>query len=214
MAKHALVVKRDMLFQGDEFQGFLSLKERDLVSVILNNHFYHPRGDELENDSSLKQVIPYIWIVSPGRKEVFLYKRKLNATDKANEYKEERYLNKYSGGVGGHIDQDTEGESENPITQAMMRELKEEVEMEGDHQPRFFGYINDDSDSIGKVHFGLVALVESDGKVKAKAEEGLEEGKFYSIEEADRLMNDSMVQKENWTNICWPFVRDYLLNLK
>ena len=38
-----------------------------------------------------------------------------------------RDVSKISGGVGGHIDFDSEGKMENPVFGAMIRELKEEV---------------------------------------------------------------------------------------
>lgn len=214
MGKEALVVKREILFDGAKFEGFLRLQEHDFVPVILNNHFYSPRGDILEHDKSLKQVIPYIWIVNPVTREVFLYQRGENKNKAAGEFKEERYLGKYSGGVGGHIDRDTEEGTKNPIEAAMMREFREEIITEIYPKPKVVGYINDDSDSIGSVHFGLVAIVETTVSVKAKPKEGLMSGKFYSFRVVDAFMSDPLMQVENWTKISWPFVKNYLLSLK
>ena len=213
MGKEALIVDRDTLFNGKEFQGFKHVGELDYLSVILGNHRYHDRGEGLESNSSLQQIIPYIWIVNKLEKRVFLYKRKANEKPEG-EFQETRYLNKYSGGVGGHIDKDTEEESENPIAQGMLRELNEEVEFVGQEYPipKIVGYVNDDSDEIGKVHFGVVAIAHAEGDVRAKEELG--ESRFYSVEEVDKLFGDENNEVEGWTKISWPFVKRYLENGK
>jgi len=210
MVKEALVVPRKILFGGLEFQGFLPYKERDFVSTIIKNHIYRARGDSLENDSTLKQIIPYVWIVNPSSKKVFLYQRGNHKKPDSDEHVETRYLGKYSGGVGGHIDRDTEEGSENPLLKAMMRELREEVFMSSYPIPRFVGYINDDSDSIGSVHFGLVAIAETSAEVKTVESEGLLSGRFYDVEEVYSLMSDPKVSIESWTRLSWPFVKNYL----
>lgn len=209
MGKGALVVRRDILFGNNPFDGFLVATERDFLNIILNNYYYHERGEELENNSDLQQIIPYIWIVNPLEKKVFLYRRKPSEKPKG-EFQETRYLNKYSGGVGGHIDKDKEGGSSDPIIKGMMRELQEEVEFVGQSypEPKIFGYLNDDRDEIGKVHFGIVAIAETTAAVRAKEE--TEEGAFYSIGEVDRLFADTQSEIEGWTEISWPYVREYL----
>jgi len=94
MGKDALVVDRNVLFGGQEFQGFLSFEDRDFIETIGGNHYYHPRGDDLENNKSLQQVIPYVWIVNSVEKKAFLYKRTVNLSKQDGEYREERYMNK------------------------------------------------------------------------------------------------------------------------
>ena len=214
MGKEALVIKRETLFKEKFFQGFLPLDAYDYFLIIKTNFFYHERGDALENDFSLQQVIPYVWIFNPEKKEVFLYKRTLNGKKQSDEYKEIRYLNKFSGGVGGHIDRDTEENVENPIRAAMLRELKEEVLMTDYPIPEIIGYINDDSDSIGKVHFGIVAVAKTLESVVSNDAEGLSSGRFYTLEEIEQLFADPENEIENWTRISWPFVKDYLLTQK
>ena len=209
MGKEALVVKRNVLFKDGEFQGFLPFGEKDLISIIAENHFYHARGDGLEDNRSLKQVIPYVWIINPLMKKVFIYKR-VETKKSAGEYKEKRYLNKYSAGVGGHIDKETEEGVEDPIGAAMMRELREEVVMDNYPKPKLLGFLNDDSDNLGEVHFGIVAVAETTEKVGGRPSEGLASANFYSIEEADKILLNSKNEVESWTRISWPFVKDYL----
>lgn len=210
MVKKALVVPRNILFRDGDMQGFAPLEVRDLVSVIMNNHYYHERGDLLEADTSLKQIIPYIWIVNTQTKKVFLYQRAKHDIP-AGEHAELRYIGKYSGGVGGHIDDVTEQHSKDPITDAMMRELKEEVDMINYPIPKFVGYITDETDSLGSVHFGLLAIAETTEEVHARAEEGLVSGRFYSALEVQALMDDPKVVFETWTKLSWPYIKEYLL---
>ena len=205
MAKEALVVKRDILFGGKYFEGFLNVVDYDFISDILDNYQYHPRGEDLENNNSLQQIIPYVWIINPSSKKVFVYKR---ASGKQN-YSEIRLMNKISCGVGGHIDRE---DSDNPIENAMMRELMEEVKMKEYPKPKIVGYLNDDSDSVGKVHFGIVALAETLEDVK-KGDNEMAEGRFYSISEFEEIFNDTEYEVESWTRLSWPFVKDYLNKL-
>lgn len=213
MGKEALVVKTDLLFKDGQPEGFISLGQTDFENIIISNHSYIARSDELENDLSLQQIIPYVWIVNPKEKKVFLYKRSFNHNKAEGEYREERYMHKYSGGIGGHIDKDTEEGSSDPIGKAMMRELVEEVYMENYPTPKVMGYLNDNGDEVGKVHFGVLAIAETEEAVKSKEEEGLSEGAFYSIEEVEEILKKDDVEFEGWSVLSWPEVKNYLQNL-
>lgn len=204
MSRDILVVKRGTLFEGKEFQGFCPISERDLTNHILSNFEYVERTDELENNKDIQQIIPYVWLVNQQTKQVFLYMR-------SKEGDEGRLYNKYSGGVGGHIDKDTEETSQDPITDAMMRELKEEVAMTNYPIPKFVGYINDDADSVGSVHFGVVAIAETDDDVKPAMH--MANGKFYTIYEVEQLFSDTSNTIENWTQLSWGFVKEYVESL-
>ncbi len=205
MGKEALIIKRGILFEDKYFEGFLPCDNYDFIPLILNNYEYHARGDELENNEKLQQIIPYVWIVNSKDKKVFAYKR---ASGKQN-YSEERLMNKISCGVGGHIDRE---DSDNPIENAMIRELMEEVKMKSYPKPKIIGYLNDDSDSVGKVHFGVVAIAETLEDV-SKGDNEMAEGRFYSVSELDEMFSDSRYEVESWTKLSWPFVKDYLNGL-
>lgn len=213
MGKEALVVPRELLFKDKYFQGFLDVEDHDFLTSVLQYHSYYPRGNALEANETLQQVIPYVWIVNPITKKVFLYKRVLNQNKKDGEYKETRYLNKYSGGVGGHIDRDTDERSFDPIQAAMMRELREEVSMGEYPEPFIVGFLNDDTDSLGKVHFGIVAIAETLGSVTCKDAEGLASGAFYSVAEVDALLANPENEFETWTPLSWPKIKTYIQQL-
>lgn len=205
-----LVVDREKLFEGDEFEGFISSDKRDLTSVILQNHFYHERGDELESNREIQQIIPYVWFVNPEKKQVFLYRRVANKSDiEAGTYVEERYLGDYSGGIGGHADE-IQGAID-PIFSTIERELEEEIDTDVYPVPRVVGYINDDSNEFNSVHFGIVALAETTREIRPKDKQGMANARWYGIEEADEIIKSG--RAENWTEHSWPFVKEYLQNL-
>ena len=201
MAKEALVVDREILFSENYFQGFISSEEKNFINIILNNYTYRPRGDDLENNSQLQQIVPYVWIVNPKIKQVFIYKRASN-----QNYSEKRLRNKWSCGIGGHIDRE---DSKDPIINAMMRELREEVLMLNYPKPKIVGYLKDDKTEVGKVHFGIVAIAETQNEVK-KNDEEMVECFFMSIPEFESLLKNPENDIESWTRLSWPFVKNYL----
>jgi predicted NUDIX family phosphoesterase len=204
MSREILVVKRGKLFDGKEFQGFCPIGLKNYSDMILNGFEYQERNESLENNASLKQIIPYVWLINPQTKKIFLYKRSKGGD-------EGRLHNKYSGGVGGHIDKDTEENAENPIINAMMRELREEVEMVNYPAPKFVGFINDDSDKVGEVHFGVVALAETGEDAKPAMH--MDSGEFYSVKEIESIISNPENELENWSKLSWPFVKDYVKSL-
>lgn len=203
MGKEALVVNRSVLFEDGEFEGFVPIEQRDFSSAILNNYTYHERGDKLENDDSLQQVIPYVWIVNPAEKKVFAYRR---AT--GDDYDEKRLRDKWSCGLGGHVDREDSG---NPIQTAMMRELMEEVKISQYPDPKIVGYLNLNHD-VHAVHFGVVAIAETALSVE-KGDDEMAEGRFFSISELEELFAEPNNDVEEWTTESWPFVKKYLEGL-
>lgn len=203
--KEALVVSRDKLFKEKYFQGFLPINEHDFTNSILTNFDYHPRGDDLENNSDLQQIIPYVWLINPQTKKIFAYKR---ATD-PSKYSEKRLQNKWSCGVGGHIERI---DSENPIDSAMMRELMEEVSIAKFPKPKMFGYINEEETSVGKVHFGVVAIAETTLPIE-KGDDEMTECEMLSIAELEQLFKSPENEIESWTQVSWPAVKKYVENL-
>lgn len=153
MAENILVFKRSVLDELGSFQGTLSPPQSDrYIKEVLNplNWMFHSRP-EAENDPSLKQIIPYC-VLTRGSK-IYYYQR----TKKAGEA---RLHDLYSVGFGGHInDQDVKN---GKITRqlyfdALHRELEEEIDMNGAMWVnKIGGIINDDSNMVGQVHFGIV----------------------------------------------------------
>lgn len=150
-----IVVQRDVLFANNYFEGFRPYSEVDYESRILENLKVMRRGDA-EEDPSHKQPIGYVVIANPFEKKVFAYQR--STDDK--KYGEKRLQGKWSWGFGGHIEP-LDIEDGNPIRDSLMREVTcEELRGLGNiTEPDVLGYINDDSNSIGQVHFGILYLL-------------------------------------------------------
>ncbi|MBM3232019.1 hypothetical protein FJZ21_01415 [Candidatus Pacearchaeota archaeon] len=212
MGDEILVVERDILFKDFYFSGFVTKEQMNYIPIILGKNEFQVRTPELEANPAYQQIISYIWIINPKTKQVFAYKR----AGKKEHYNEGRLMNKVSCGVGGHIDKEDAGWE--VIEKVMMRELKEEVKMNHYPNPKVVGFINDDSNPVGEVHFGVVAIVETTEPVE-KGDNEMVSGNFYStghlytIGELERMFNDTNNEVEGWTRISWPFIKDYLSKL-
>lgn len=204
MTEEILVVPKKSLFEEEYFEGFIRAEEKNILQIILNNSVYKKRTNKLENDSSLKQVIPYVWIVNPKTKKVFVYRR---SSDK--RYTEKRLWDMISCGVGGHIRKE---DCKDPIYEAMMREIKEEISMNNYPSPKIVGYLNLDNGDAEKFHFGVIALAETEEEIKLNDGE-IVEGKFMSMNEIEELFENPKINIESWTKVSWPFIKDYLNSL-
>ncbi len=205
MVKEALVVPRDILFEERQFEGFLSLEKHDFRPMILAHHSYALRTDALEHDISLKQIIPYLVIVNLHLKKVFVYRRA--GQGKNNE---SRLWNKWSCGVGGHIEPQ---DDDDPLQEAAIRELREEVTMKIYPVPRIVGFVNDEVGDVEKYHFGVIALAETEEEDISLGDGEIAEGKFMSVEEVERVFSDPQNQVECWTLLVFPFIKEYLQSL-
>lgn len=203
MSKEIMVVKREELLSDKTFQGFISETDRDYLSLILQKYEYQLRDEALEKNEGFKQIIPYVIIVNPSSKRVFGYKR----FKKVPGLHEMRLHGKFSVGVGGHVDK--EPVIKDVLTDATMRELREEVKMNNYPTPKIVGFVNDEKDSVGRVHFGIVAIAETNEEIKGMENDEVTEERFYSIEEVDSLMS-SGAEMDGWTRIVWDFVKGYL----
>lgn len=156
--------------------------DENLWHHILNNFQSIPRS-AAEKDYNFKQLIVYVLIRSG---DLYLtYKR----TPRAHE---ERLRQKYSIGIGGHvntIDRNqlplfNDDHKEGLLVQAVWREIREEINIKCKilAEPQLICFINDDSNNVGKVHFGTVWLLEiSKPTVSTKGERGIGKIKFDDI---------------------------------
>ena len=151
------------------FQGFMPA-DSSTIEGIRKSGFFLER-EKAENDPSMKQIIPYI---------TFIMKGKIFAMRRLSKGGEARLHNKTSIGIGGHINH----EDGKPIEDGLRREFFEEVMYEGTFQPRLIGFINDDSDSVGKVHFGLSYVVDGDADIEVREKDMLE-GRMQAPDEVD-----------------------------
>ncbi len=190
-----MAVPTKTLFQDDCFQGFQEQGSIDFEKRILVNFTYIKRGIA-EKDPEFKQPIGYALIVNTKLRKVFAYKR---ATHGEN-YSEKRLAGKWSWGVGGHIDK-SEEKSANPLSDSLLREISEEISLPSVTRTRVLGYINDDLTEVGKVHFGVLYLIETDSEeVKPNSSE-ISVGELKSISELEEILSNPNAVVEEWSKM-------------
>lgn len=191
--EHVLVVPTQLLHDLGYFQGFYGDTDRYLDRLLnAANTSYRPR-DEMERDPSFKQLIPYVIFRhtdAEGRVHVFEYTR-------GKGQGEQRLHSKRSVGIGGHISSDDAAQAD-VYAEGMRRELEEEVEIGAAYTQRCVGLINDDETEVGRVHLGVVHVVDVESPdVRPREDEILDAG-FRPV--------DGLLQNldgfESWSRIC------------
>lgn len=155
--EHVLVVPRARLERVGLFQGFCGSPDRYVAELLDPAHTYYRPRSTVEEDPSLKQLIPYCvlrWFAPDGTVSLFAYTR-------GGGGGEARLRAKRSVGIGGHIS-DGDGLAGDAASYAagMRRELDEEVTIRSPATERCVGLINDDSTPVGSVHLGIVHVVD------------------------------------------------------
>lgn len=150
MPEEVLVVRRAQLFPAGAFHGFSS-EGIDRYLATIAAHAVFAARDRVEHDPSLKQIIPYV--VLRHQQSIFLVWRTRAGS-------EARLREKFSIGIGGHINPADVGDAIDPVEAGMRRELTEEVEVPPGWQAQAVGVLNDDEEAVGSVHFGLVYVVD------------------------------------------------------
>ncbi len=149
----------------DELWKLLTYKEKglikensDVLKVVIQNGLFRKRS-ELEEDPSFKQIIPYA--VISNQESFYLFNRTSGQTEK-------RLHNKFSLGIGGHMNPGNSKESkEKYLINELKRELFEEVNLLNTcliEDIAFIGFINDDTIPVGRVHIGLLFIIHISNK--------------------------------------------------
>ena len=173
-----LVVRRSLFERLGSFQGVRADVSKYLPEFLSHeNNFFLRRGDA-ETDPSHKQLIPYA---------VFTWQDKLLHYVRGSSSGEQRLLALGSIGIGGHINDSDQGEGSafdaDAYRSAVRREISEELRLEGGFRDRVVGLINDDSNEVGRVHLGVIHLVELESPEVRSGESALHRLEFLSIEE-------------------------------
>jgi predicted NUDIX family phosphoesterase len=150
MEEQILVVPRSALFSRGSFRGVSTDGLDEYYARVRQHGFFKRRGD-VEDDPSLKQIIPYLVVSQDGR--VMLFQR-------TNRGGEGRLHGLFSIGVGGHVAQGDAPGPADAVREGMRRELEEELSLAGGWSARLVGVLNDDDNPVGQVHFGLVHVVD------------------------------------------------------
>jgi predicted NUDIX family phosphoesterase len=190
-----MAIKKEKLFQKDYFEGFSLAKEVDFKRRILGGFEYLKRKD-VENNENYKQPISYVVLINEN-KSIFIYQRAM----KDKDYTEKRLQGKWSIGIGGHIDKGDES-IKDTIENSVLREIEEEITAEM-KELKFVGYINDDSNSVERVHFGLLYIARVLGNVTPNDSE-IETSKMM------KLKGLKKIEMEVWSKIALKALEELL----
>ena len=142
-----LVVPASVIFQRGYWQGLKTDNIDYYLDLIKKNHQFKKRED-VENDPSFQQIIPYI--VFNFKDKYFIYKYLESAGEK-------RLIDSYQLGIGGHINPVDVENGQDTLEAGMMREWSEEVDFKGNLlEKKLVGILNNDSRPVEAVHLGLV----------------------------------------------------------
>lgn len=163
-------------------------------------HGYFVERAWAERNPRVKQIIPYT--VVTRRSEILLLRR----TKRGGEA---RLHDKLSIGVGGHVNPVDLGAEDraaaprrNPLPLATVRELREELTIEGSLDARPVGILNDDTNPVGAVHLGLVQSLAVERACEVRETDQLE-GSWISIAALREQVAEG-ANFETWSSLLIP----------
>jgi predicted NUDIX family phosphoesterase len=190
--EEVLVVPARLLDELGAFSGFQQNVERYLPAILdRSNQSFRPRSI-VEDDPSFKQLIPYVILEcsDENHTQLFQYTRGKGQGEK-------RLHALRSIGIGGHISvEDTSGDDW--YATGMQRELAEEVTIECGGQQRIVGLIYDDTSEVGRVHLGIVHIMQLSSCKVSSAELELE---FAGFRQIDTIQSE-IDRYETWSQLC------------
>lgn len=198
-----LVVTRELFDNLGEFQG-INTNISAYLPALLNpvNNFFMDRG-AAEDDPSHKQLIPYcIFRVRDEQGDLYL-----NYT-RGKSGGESRLHAQVSMGVGGHInpvDQREDHLGEKTYLAGVEREIDEELIITGKHTNKIVALLNDDSNEVGKVHLGVVHMIDLESNDVRANEDAIANLTLSSLEDLRGPLYDRL---ETWTRFCVDAIED------
>jgi predicted NUDIX family phosphoesterase len=188
--EHVLVVSRPHAMPR-QWRGVLTERRAiaDTLAAVDAHGRFAPR-DDMEEDPSHKQIIPYL-VLRDGERW-FLMRRTRAGRDL-------RLHDLWSIGVGGHLNPGDED-----LAGGLLREWQEELV--ADFVPAFrpFGLLNDDETPVGAVHLGIVFLADAGGRPVSIRETDKLRGSFVSTADVAAVRPDM----ESWSQLVFDALRE------
>jgi predicted NUDIX family phosphoesterase len=202
MDESIIVVAREWLFGDASFQGTEQSPEKVAAyeKKMATGYRTMRRGDAEEN-TAYKQPIPYAVLRQNGC--FFTYRRLGGGA-------EQRLHDKLSIGVGGHMNR-IEGETDfrRILKKNLERELHEELIVDGAGNAgiRTIGLINDDESEVGRVHIGILSLIDlpKEASVHVRERDKLA-GSWRSLAELNS--NEIIGRMESWSALALRLLTD------
>ena len=176
-----LVFENALLDRIGRFEGYSLEIDRYLTSILGDRSLTFLPRLMAENNPKYKQLIPYVLLFQGDR--LFTYVRGQPAV-------EQRLHKRRSIGLGGHIDYGDTTFSESPerfYYRAVRREIKEEVGIRANVENTAIALLNDDSDEVGRVHFGVLHVCHADNDKILIREPDIMSPQLMTIAEITRL---------------------------
>jgi len=187
LEEYVLVFPASLLKELGYFQG-LCFDIRKYMNAIHRNDRFMKRKD-VETNYNYKQLIPYVILNYDDG--IFSYRRGVLLS-------EERLLNNYSIGIGGHISISDPNLFTATYDEGMNREIREELYINTEYDDNVVALLNDDSNEVSKAHFGIIHVFKLNKPLVRKKEKSINEPIFVSIKELKKNIN----KYENWSKIC------------
>lgn len=184
MTEQVMVVERERIGAFLPEKGLLPGDADEIYEIILDAYFFLDRPTA-EVSPQYKQIIPYVLI--RNEQSFYLLQRTKNQT-------EARLHDKFSIGIGGHINPDTPD-----IMDGLQKELEEEVCVAGDYDLTFAGILNDDTTEVGRVHLGIVYILDAAGRDVTVRETENMVGRWATLPELAAVHE----RMETWSQIAY-----------
>ena len=186
-SEHVLVFPSSLLRELGMFQGLHFAHQPFFTSLEAAAEF-RIRA-EMEQDPRYKQVIPYVIVVH--QESVLSYRRGKRSA-------EGRLTGSRSIGIGGHVTVSDPNLLAPSYVEGMNRELREEIRIGAPFTITPIAALNDDSDEVGRVHFGLVHVMRLDKPIVSANEQVLNDLRFEQLDQ----LRTHVIEYENWSRIC------------
>jgi predicted NUDIX family phosphoesterase len=146
MDENVLVVPADDI-RDSLCTRFEPAAAQEVIAAANRLRKFLPRS-QVETDETHKQIIPYVCI-RHANDYVLLQRTKKQS--------EARLHNKFSLGIGGHInDLEVSAGAQDLVQAGLLRELNEEISVSPGWKLNLLGTIYDSTTPVGRVHFGIV----------------------------------------------------------
>ena len=186
-----LVFETELLKKLGSFQGFTLEVDKYLPTILEPSNNSFMERATAEKNVNFKQLISYV--VLRHKNTFFSYTRGMKANEK-------RLIGKRSIALGGHIEH-----MDNPYVhfdkalylRAAQREVNEEVLLGTNYVENIVALINDDSNPVGRVHFGILHIWDIEHPKVSSRESTIADPCFVS---SDKLMA-SFNELETWSQI-------------
>ncbi len=189
--EQVLVVPREAFEAVGAFNG-VRMNPQEYLAAFMKPGVARYMDRELAEESpQYKQIIAYA---------IFCYQGKVLAYARTSKGGEARLHDKMSLGIGGHINP-VDGLADNVETYlaGVEREIREEIAFSGEAKQELYAVINDDTNEVGSVHFGVVHRFELDNPEVKPLEKKLASMEFRTL---DELAGPLYERLETWSAIC------------